>query len=440
MRMLATRSTPRWRSFAPCSTRFLSTDRVRPFDLGAPASSFPAWAFEPRDFFRYELVKQSKRSAARVGKIHTPHGTIDTPSFVAVATHGTLKAVDFAQADAAGCELVFSNTYHLMLQPGPDVIAEAGGIHAFTGRRDRPFITDSGGFQVFSLGSSATGGEGLAVKAAKRATGGDHEPSVLRVKEAGVTFRSYRDGRKILLTPESSVLAQKKIGADITIPLDELLPFNAPLEKQRESLFRTHRWAARSLTEHLRDVKQQAMYGVLHGGVDRGLRQTAIDYITSLPFDGIAIGGSLGKDRDEMIELLGFVTPQLPPAKPRHLLGIADAASIERAVPLGIDTFDSCYPTRAARHGTAMVLTRAGPTDRTHKTLSLTRAKWKSTHEPIDPTCGCSTCKTHTVAYVHHLFRTKCEPTAATLLTVHNLHFMNDLMKAQRQAILDGEV
>ena len=414
--------------------------RVHPLTPGPAASTFPGWSFEPRDFFRFELVKQSSRSAARVGRIHTPHGFIETPSFVPVGTNATLKAVDHGAADAAGCELMFSNTYHLMLQPGPEVIQAAGGIHRCTGRLNRPFITDSGGFQVFSLGSSATGGEGLAVKASRRKRGGGttgHDPSVLKVAEKGVTFRSYRDGRRVLLTPESSVAAQKQIGADIIIPLDELLPFDAPIAKQTESLHRTHRWEARSLVEHLKDVRQQAMYGVLHGGVDKALRQAAIDYIGSLPFDGIAIGGSLGKDRDDMIDLLQWLAPRLPTAKPRHLLGIADAESITRAVPLGIDTFDSCYPTRSARHGTAMVLDRA---TREHHTYNVGRLKHASNFAPVDTTCACATCRTHSVAYINHLFRTKCEPVAATLLSVHNLQFMNDLMASTRAAILRGDI
>lgn len=232
---------------------------------------FPDWAYEPRDFFRFEILHESTKSQARVGRIHTPHGIIDTPSFVAVATNGALKGVDFRDADEAGQQLVFSNTYHLLLHPGADIIAEAGGIHAWTNRRDRPFITDSGGFQVFSLAYGSVHEELTSKGELKRAGGAKNKSGkrsdvigkdAVKITEDGAVFRSYRDGSKFLLTPETTVQAQKKIGADIIIPLDELPGYYVDREVLVESVDRTHRWEARSLQEHLKDVKEQAMYCV----------------------------------------------------------------------------------------------------------------------------------------------------------------------------------
>lgn len=257
-------------------------------NLCSPPSptSFPQWAFEERPFYRFEVLHQSSRSRARVGRIYTPHGVIDTPGFVAVATNAALKGVEFNTADESGQQLIFANTYHLLLHPGADIIEQAGGIHEFTKRRDRPFITDSGGFQVFSLAYGSVHEELASKGELKRASstnkGKDFYRSdvvgkdAVKVTEEGVLFRSYRDGSRFLLTPETTVQAQKKIGADIIIPLDELPGYYVDREKLVESVDRTHRWEARSLLEHLKDVRQQAMYCVIHGGVDRELRKKAL--------------------------------------------------------------------------------------------------------------------------------------------------------------------
>lgn len=329
----------------------------RRYDAPPGPSEFPEWAFEPRDFFSFEVLHQSSKSGARVGRIHTPHGVIDTPSYVAVATNAALKGVSFRDADAAGQQLVFSNTYHLMVHPGPDKVAEAGGIHKFTNRQNRPFITDSGGFQIFSLAHGSVQRDLASKGELKRtATKGDGQQDnyksaeSLKVTEEGVSFRSYRDGSNILLTPESTVQAQKKIGADIIIPLDELPSYYTHHVRLMQAVERTHRWEARSLKEHLKDVKQQAMFCVIHGGIDPELRRKSVDYLTSLPFDGYAIGGSLGNGREELKNLLSWLMPMMNegdrPKKPRHLLGIADEESIRNGVLEGIDTFDSAFPTK----------------------------------------------------------------------------------------------
>ena len=313
--------------------------------------------------FRFELIHRSKKSRARVGRIHTPHGIIDTPNFVAVGTNGTIKALDNALVHEIGLQLMFCNTYHLLLQPGTEVVRKAGGLHAFI-HRSLPIITDSGGFQVFSLAYGSVADE-LKSRGTKKQGG-----SVLKITEEGVLFRSYRDGSKILLTPESSIRAQKDLGADIIIPFDELPPYHIAFDALKTSLARTHRWEQRSLEEHLKNPQKQAMYGVIHGGVDLELRQMSCDVLTSLPFDGFAIGGSMGKNKEEMHTLLSHTLPLLPEEKPNHLLGIGDLASIERSIPLGIDTFDSSYPTRAARH--AIALTAQGSLTSPKRKMPLT--------------------------------------------------------------------
>lgn len=373
--------------------------------------------------FRFERVYASKKSRARVGRIYTPHGIIDTPNFVAVGTNGTLKALDSIQVASSGLQLMFCNTYHLMLQPGTATVRAAGGLHRFM-NRTMPIITDSGGFQVFSLAYGSVHDE-LKSSGAKK-----HDGSVLRINEEGVTFRSYRDGQKILLTPESSIAAQKDLGADIIIPFDELPPYHISDAKLSTLLDRTHRWEKRSLEAHLANPNQQAMYAVVHGGVHKELRAKSCEYLRSLPFDGFAIGGSVGKNREEMIDMLSFLMLRLPDERPNHLLGIGDLPSIAAAIPLGVDTFDSSYPTRAARHG--VVLTAQGP-------RRIIQAQSKEDLRPIEEGCTCYTCQHFSRAYLHHLFKAR-ELTGLTLASLHNVAYMVRLMEEYRRAILAGEL
>ena len=370
--------------------------------------------------FRFEVLYQSKKSRARVGRIHTPHGVIDTPNFVAVGTNGTLKSLDNRMVDSIGLQLMFCNTYHLLLQPGPDVIQNAGGLHKFINRK-MPIITDSGGFQVFSLAYGSVDNE-LKSSGAKKQDG-----HVLKINEEGVLFRSYRDGTKVLLTPESSIQIQKALGADIIIPFDELPPYHISPEKLKTSFERTHRWEKRSLDEHLKNRQNQAMYAVIHGGVDGDLRKESCIRLSALPFDGFAIGGSLGKTKPEMVAMLTDLMPHLREECPNHLLGIGDLESLKACVPLGIDTFDSSYPTRAARHG--LLLTKKGG-------LKVIRGEMAQRFTPIEEGCPCWTCQNFTLAYLHHLFKAN-ELTAYTLASVHNLHFMVELMRKYREAILN---
>jgi queuine tRNA-ribosyltransferase len=374
-------------------------------------------------YFSFQIIFQSKKSQARVGRIYTPHGIIDTPGFVAVGTNATMKALDNQMLEDLNQQLMFCNTYHLMLHPGADVVEQAGGLHRFMNRQ-RPIITDSGGFQVFSLAYGSVASE-LKSKGQKQ-----HKNSVLKITEEGVLFRSYRNGDLVHLTPESSVIAQKKLGADIIIPFDELPPYHIAGKDLKKSLDRTHRWEKRSLDQHLKNKNQQAMYAVIHGGIDPALRQHSCSVLTQLDFDGFAIGGSVGKNRQEMVAMLQATLPHLPENKPNHLLGIADLPSIADIIPLGIDTFDSSHPTKCARHG--HLFTSAG-------VKKIEQAQWKNNFEPLDALCHCYTCKHYTNSFVHHLFKAK-EAAAHTLATIHNIAYMNRLMANYREKILAGEL
>jgi len=355
-----------------------------------PTTTWPV--YRQSSFFHHEILHRSKRSRARVGRLHTPHGIVDTPGFVAVGTNGAIKGVTHAQANDAGMQLMFANALHLILHPGADVVEKGGGLHSYIGR-SQPLITDSGGFQIFSFanrgqlampgvpskpeerslkssrpaaslnkysdpppldtyddgGESVKGGAGSGDgggPADEGASRGRSSSSSVKVTEEGATFRSYRDGSKLTLTPESSVEAQKAFGADIILPLDVLQGAGTERIPLAAAVERTHRWEGRSLLTHLADPRAQAMYGIVHGGTNERLRAYSIETLRPMPFDGYAIGGSLGRDRSEMLELLRFVMPQLPPERPSHLLGIGDEESIAAAVPFGVDTFDSCFPTR----------------------------------------------------------------------------------------------
>ncbi len=360
---------------------------------------------------------------------------------------------------AEGQQLMFCNTYHLLLQPGPEVVAGAGGLHKFM-NRNQPLITDSGGFQVFSLANHSVTDE------LNRKQGGNRYPkSTLKVSEEAVVFKSYRTGEKIKLTPERSVRAQKDLGADLIIPLDELPPFHTRPRDLVRSVAMTHRWEARSLRTHLDDVRQQAMLGVVHGGIDPAMRKWSAEYISSLPFDGFAIGGSLGRDTAELTGILDNVMPILdassspsassvdaspsshPTSKPVHLLGVGDEASIRLAVTKGLDTYDSCFPTRIGRHGTALVHhegeggSGGGNTYKGSGRLNINNAQFRTQYrEVLDPTCDCHVCKSgFSRAYLHHLFKAR-EPLGHQLLATHNLRYMNNLMSRIRNAIWRDEV
>lgn len=373
--------------------------------------------------FHFEIIHSSKRSKARVGKIHTAHGVIDTPGFVGVGTNGTLKSLSNTMTQDIGLQLMFCNTYHLMLQPGTEIVQKAGGLHKFI-QRNAPIITDSGGFQVFSLAYGSVADE-LKSRGTKKQDG-----MVLKITEEGVVFRSYRDGSKLHLTPETSIQAQKQLGADIILCFDELPPYHICRKTLQNSLNRTHRWEERSLIEHQKNPANQALYAIIHGGIDPDFRKASCDFLTKHPFDGFAIGGSLGKNKQEMQQMLAETLPRLPLENPNHLLGIGDLESLALCVPLGVDTFDSSYPTRAARHG--VLLTKNGP-------LKITKSSYADQFRPIEEDCKCPTCQTYSLGYLHHLFKAK-EATCMTLASAHNLYFMVKHMEEYREKILRDEV
>lgn len=374
-------------------------------------------------YFKFEIIHKSKKSNARVGRIHTPHGIIDTPNFVGVGTNGALKALDNTLLNQMGLQLMFVNTYHMLVHPGLETVKLAGGLHKFI-NRPHPIITDSGGFQVFSLAYGTVKDE-LKSRGSKQSNN-----SVLKINEEGVLFRSYKDGSKILLTPETSVQAQKILGADIIIPFDELPPYHIDASKLKKSFERTHRWQKRSLEEHLRNRQEQAMYAVVHGGIDPTLRKKSCEILSSMEFDGFAIGGSLGKNRQEMVTMLSSMMSSLPEEYPNHLLGIGDLPSIDECVRLGIDTFDSSHPTRCARHG--LMFNDFGG-------IKILQTKYKNLFEPLDKTCACLTCTNYTAAYIHHLFKAN-ELSGYTLATIHNVHYMVKLLERYRNQILQDQI
>lgn len=369
---------------------------------------------------KFYLLHQSTRSRARVGQIETAHGVIDTPAFVPVATHGALKGV----IDHSFIPLVFCNTYHLLLHPGTAEIAKLGGLHTFIGR-NAPIITDSGGFQIFSL---AYGSVAAEIKSCGKKQGA---PSLLKVTDEGAWFKSYRDGRQLFLSPEVSVQAQKDLGADIIIPLDELLPFHSEKEYFLSSCSRTYVWEKRSLDYHKKNPGYQSMYGVVHGGTDFEQRRVGCKFVEDEPFDGVAIGGSLGRNREEMHSVVQATTSCLSQERPVHLLGIGDLPSIEALVKCGIDSFDSSYPTKAARHG--LILSRQGA-------IKILHQQYSHDLETLDPQCSCITCSSGiSRAYLRHLFKVH-EPNAAIWASIHNLHYMQQVMKNLREAILCNEI
>lgn len=359
---------------------------------------------------------------ARLGGITTPHGVIETPAFIFCATKATMKAVTMEQVRAAETQVILANTYHLMLQPGADLVEKMGGLHTFCGW-DGPMLTDSGGFQIFSLGHGSVAEE---IKGKRSHT---RSQSLVTITEEGARFRSYYDGSLHLLTPERSMQIQHKLGADLVVVLDECTPFHVDKVYTRRSMEMSHRWARRSLAEFERiGSGRQALYGIIQGGVYDDLRQESIDFVNSEPFFGHAIGGSLGAHKDQMAQVVSFTAPRLAKNRPIHLLGIGGIQDIFMGVRQGIDTFDCVHPTRIGRHGGALI--KGG--DREH--LQIRNARYRDDPRPLLEGCGCMTCRTYSRAYIHHLFKAQ-EMVGMTLLTVHNIFVMNQLMQDIRRGL-----
>lgn len=378
--------------------------------------------------FEFTIHKKSKKGLARAGTITTPHGTINTPAFVVVGTKADVKGVTTDMLRDMGVQVVLANTYHLYLQPGDEVVRDAGGFPKFM-NWNGPTMTDSGGFQVFSLG------EAFGTKVSKVASGEDSmvserkgpKESMCTIDEEGVTFKSHVDGSLHRLTPERSMEIQWNLGADMIFAFDECTSPLAPHAYQKEALDRTHRWAKRSLEHHekLDTENIQALFGVVQGGRFEDLRRESAAVLGSMDFDGYGIGGSFNKK--DMASAVTWVNETLPEEKPRHLLGIGEPLDLFGAVESGCDLFDCVTPTRHARHG--LLYTLDGP-------INMKNSRFRNDHDLLDNETGSPTGAQYTKAYLSHLYRSR-EILAAVLGSVHNIFFMIKLVEGMRQALLD---
>lgn len=347
--------------------------------------------------FKFKLLKTSGR--ARLGEIKTSHGKIDTPVFMPVGTLATVKSLTPEDMHALDIQIILSNTYHLHLRPGEKLIKKAGGLHKFMSW-NKPILTDSGGFQVFSLSS------------------------LRKISDRGVRFKSHLDGKEIFLTPESAIKIQEDLGADIIMALDDVVASGVSRKRTKEAMDRTHSWLERCIESH--NSKNQALFGIIQGGMFTNLRVESAKFISNTSVPGIAIGGlSVGESRLTMYKMLDIVEPIIPKSKPRYLMGVGEPTDLLEAVDRGIDMFDCVLPTRLARHGT--VWTYRGK-------INILNAKFKSRFKPIDDKCTCYACKNFTLAYIHHLLKEK-EILGMRLTSMHNLHFLLQLMKDIRHHI-----
>jgi queuine tRNA-ribosyltransferase len=377
---------------------------------------------------RLSFEIEARNGGARAGVLETAHGLVETPAFIPLATKATVRSLESRELAALGFELILGNTYHLLVSPGADRIEAAGGLHGFMGWR-RALITDSGGFQVFSL---AHGGVAEEVKGSGRP--GDGRGSVVSIGEEGVRFRSYRDGSSLFISPEISMEIQAKLGSDIALVFDECTPYHADREYTARSMERTHRWLGRCLDWHRREGPgRQAVFGIVQGGVHEELRRESAQAIGEAAVDGVAIGGTLGRDKDEMRGVLELTAPLLPPDAPRHLLGIGEVDDLLGGIALGIDVFDCAVPTRLARHGMAIA-----PEPEHRFRIDLRKAGWEGDRRPIVEGCPCAACADHDRDYVSYLSRAE-ELTAVRLLCLHNLTYMRALTANARAAILAGD-
>ncbi|WP_423189739.1 tRNA guanosine(34) transglycosylase Tgt [Alkalibacterium sp. f15] len=353
----------------------------------------------------YKLEKKEKHTGARLGTITTPHGTFETPMFMPVGTLATVKTIAPEELEAMGAGIILSNTYHLWLRPGADIIEEAGGLHKFM-NWDKGILTDSGGFQVFSL-------------------------SDLRdIKEEGVHFRSHLDGSKLFLSPEKAINVQNQLGPDIMMSFDECPPYDESYDYVKKSVERTSRWAERGLEAH-KKPNTQGLFGIVQGAGFEDLRRQSAKDLTSLDFAGYSIGGlSVGEPKSEMYRVLDFTTPLLPENKPRYLMGVGTPDALIEGVMRGVDIFDCVLPTRIARNGTTM--TSKGR-------LVLKNAAFARDFRPLDEKCDCYTCRNYSRAYLRHLIKSN-ETFGLRLTSYHNLYFLINLMKNVRQAIREDNL
>lgn len=349
--------------------------------------------------FKFELLHTCKRSKARYGRLHTPHGIVETPMFMPVGTLATVKFLSPEEIETIGSGVILANTYHLWLRPGQEIIAKAGGVHNFMNYKG-PMLTDSGGFQVFSLADTR------------------------KINEEGVTFKSHLDGSKLFMSPEISIEVQNKIGADIIMSFDECIPYPADYNYVKQSVERTLRWAKRGKDAHKRT--DQALFGIVQGGDYPDLRKHCALQLVDMDFDGYSIGGtSVGEDKKTMYRMIDYSIEHLPQDKPRYLMGVGAVNDILEAIERGVDMMDCVLPTRIARHGTCMT---------SHGRINIKKATYKEDFTPLDSNCDCYCCKHFTKAYLNHLF--KCnEGLGNRLMSIHNLRFLIKLAEDAREAI-----
>ena len=353
----------------------------------------------------FELLKESKDSMARLGRLHTPHGIIETPVFMPVGTRATVKAMTPEEVKDLGAQIILSNTYHLYLKPGHELIREAGGLHKFMNWHG-PILTDSGGFQVFSLGD------------------------LRKIKEEGVQFRSHIDGSKHFISPEKSIEVQNALGSDIMMAFDECAPYPSTYEYVKNSMERTTRWAKRCKDYH-KDWDRQALFGIVQGGMYKDLRHESAEALVDMDFSGYAVGGlSVGEPKDLMCDVLEYTTPLLPRTKPRYLMGVGTPDYLFEAVTRGIDMADCVLPTRIARNGTALT---------SHGKMVMRNAKYTRDFNKLDSECDCYTCRNYSRAYIRHLINVD-EILGARLLTIHNLNFLIKLMDNIRESIKEDRL
>ena len=373
--------------------------------------------------FSFKVTAKDNTSSARVGELETPHGTIETPNYIFCGTKASVKNVSPAQLKEAQTDIILSNTYHLMLQPGADLIEKMGGLHKFM-NWDGPMLTDSGGFQVFSLGEGT-----MANEIKGKSNKGYDNKNLLSITEEGCVFKSYVNGKKITLTPESAMEIQRKLGADLLMQFDECTPYHVDKDYTARSMEMSIRWGDRCLTEFERhDNGAQAVYGIVQGGVYPDLRKFSAEYTKDRPFFGTAIGGCLGGTDEEMHSVVASSMPHVHPDRPVHFLGIGQIKDVFRFVRLGIDTFDCVIPTRLARHGSAYV--KGEPKE----TINLKNAKYREDYTPLDENIGIPASRDFSKAYIHHLLKAN-ELLATQILAQHNIATINLLMREIRAAI-----
>ena len=378
----------------------------------------------------FEVISQDENSKARVGVLKTVHGNLETPAFIFCGTKATVKGVLPSSLIETNTQIILSNTYHLMLQPGSEVIANSGGLQKFT-NWNGPMMTDSGGYQIFSLGHGSVSEE---IKG-KNLTG--RNKSLLKITEEGASFKNYLNGDKILLTPEKSIDIQRDLGADLIFVLDECTPYNVDKNYTEKSMHMTHRWAKRCMENFKSDNKKyvaengsagkQRLYGIIQGGVYGDLRKQACEEICSMNFDGLAIGGSLGGTKEQMYEVFDFCSSSIDNSRPVHVLGIGGLDDILEGVSRGFDTFDCVSPTRIARHGVMLSKNKK-------KGINLNNSSFKNDHSPLDENSEINIGRNYSKAYIHHLFKSN-EILGMTILSIYNIWFMNNFLMQIRKSI-----